>query len=109
MKKFFIFIVLIVLGAGCFSPRVPETVLATPFGLDFRGPKDMEVEIEGLQYQRATNGAVVLTAKSVRTKSRNNPAVIDASTEQIKAHWEGARGIAGEVVEKAVKGAKPIP
>lgn len=100
---------LVLVSAGCLAPRVPQTELETPFGLNFRGPKDMELEFEGVQYQRATNGTVTLTAKSIKTKSRNNPAAIDASSEQIKTHWDGVRGLAGDLVERAAKGAKPVP
>lgn len=100
-------VALVALADGCTS--VPQTVIETPFGMNFRGPKDMELEFDGVQYQRTTNGTVTLTAKTIRTKSRNNPAAIDASTEQIKSHWEGVRGLAGELVERAAKGAKPGP
>jgi hypothetical protein len=97
-------LLLAVIVTGCMAPRVPQTVLETPFG-QFKGPKDMELEIEGLQFQKGTNGAVVLTAKSIRSKSRNNPDAITASNEQIQAHWAGVKGVAGEITERAVEAA----
>jgi hypothetical protein len=93
--------------AGCQTARVPQTVLQTPFG-EFKGPKDMELEIEGLQYQRDTNGIIFLTAKSIRSKTKNNPAVIGASADQDEVRWKGLKDLVGEAVERGIKAGKTL-
>jgi hypothetical protein len=104
MKQLLLVALLALVSIGCIAPRVPQTVIKTPFG-EFRGPKDMV--IEGLQFQHSTNGTIVLTAKSI--SSRNNPEAITASEGQIEAHYRGASVLLEKLAKGAVTGAKPGP
>lgn len=110
MKKLILSLIVLIalVFTGCVAPHVPETVIKTPFG-EFRGPKDMI--IEGLQYQRMTNGSIVLTAKSI--KSHNNPDVLEANSGQIEAHWKGVTQLSERLIAGAAagaaKGVKPTP
>lgn len=102
MKRFLLILPLVFM-AGCMSARVPETsITKTPFG-DFEMAKDMEIEIEGLSFQRDTNGVVTLTAKTIRSKSKNNPKVISASAAQDKVFWDGMKEVASGASEGAVR------
>lgn len=95
---------------GCMAPRVPQSAIPTLFGVA-KLPKDMDIQIEDLKYFRDTNGVVTLTAKSIRSRSRNNPAVIDSSTEQVAANWNGMKNLVeGGIktgIETSAKVAKP--
>lgn len=95
---------------GCTAPRVPQSAIPTLFGVA-KLPKDMDIQIEDLKYFRDTNGVVTLTAKSIKSKSRNNPDVISASTEQVAANWEGMKSLVeGGIktgIETSAKVAKP--
>jgi hypothetical protein len=105
MNKIALLAIVVLFSIGCTTARVPQTTFETPFG-QFKGPKDHELEIEDLKFVRETNGTVMVTAKMIRSKTKNNPRVIDASSAQDSANWEGFKGVAGEIVERAVKGAK---
>jgi hypothetical protein len=105
MKRIIALLPVLILAVGCMAPRVPQTVLETPLG-QFKGPKDMELEIEGLEFIRDTNGVTMLTAKVIRSKTRNNPAAINASSEQMETNWKGFKDVAGEITERVIKGAK---
>lgn len=96
---------ILVFAIGCATPRVPDNrAVRTPFG-DFTLAKDMDLEIEDLKYERGTNGVVLLTAKAIRSKSRNNPDAIAAGTAQIDAHYAGASKVVEKGVEAGIKAA----
>jgi hypothetical protein len=98
MNKILLLALVVICSIGCTSTRIPQTTFETPFG-QFKGPKDHELEIEGLEFIRHTNGTVMVTAKLIRSKTKNNPKVISASAAQDEANWNGLKG----VVEGAIK------
>lgn len=105
IKKIALLTLVVLCSVGCASMRIPQTTFETPFG-QFKGPKDHELEIEGLQFIRETNGTVMVTAKVIRSKTKNNPKVISASAAQDTANWEGFQKVSGEMMERAVRAAK---
>lgn len=92
--------------AGCAS--VPETrLLVNPNGtLTLNLPKDFEAEDFTAKGKIGTN-VIDITAKRISTK--NNPAVIGASTEQVQAQWQGINQLFENAIRAAAKGASPIP
>lgn len=70
--------------------------------VSFELPKDFEAVDFSAEGRIGTN-LVKIAAKSISTK--NNPAVIGASTDQIRAHYEGAQGLVKVALEASEKGA----
>jgi uncharacterized protein YceK len=106
MKKLSLIISIIAL-CGCAS--VPATK-ATFGGHSFTFPKDSSADKLELSVR---SGANELIFKADNWSTKNNPAVIGASTEQIRAHYQGAEGLVKTAIEAAEKGAAksvvPIP
>jgi hypothetical protein len=65
-------------------------------------PKDSSADTIEVSAHIGTN---ILTFKATNWSTRNNPDVVKSSTDQIKAHYEGAGNLAAKVVEAAEKGA----
>lgn len=98
-----LFVGLALIMAGCAS--VPATKVKVG-ELMLSLPKDFEAEDFAAKGKIGTN-VIDLTAKRISTK--NNPAVIGASTEQVQAQWTGINQLFENAIRAAARGASPIP
>jgi hypothetical protein len=110
MRKLFngaAFVGALILGCSIFTGcvAVPSTEIVFA-GIKAKFPKDTSAASLDITVKR---GADTLTFRATNWSTANNPAVIGASTEMIKAHYDGTAGLLREGISAAVKSAAPIP
>lgn len=84
---------------GCASVPSTEIVFA---GIKAKFPKDTKADSLDISVKR---GADTLTFKATNWSTQNNPLVIGASTEMIRAHYAGTEGLVRTSIEASKQGA----
>lgn len=108
IKKLLFLLTALICAALSACVQVPYTRISgdlTKGTFVVRSPKNGT--LEGLDITRGTNGTVHIVV--LKHTVLMDPAVIQSSTDQIKAHWEGAGAVVKEAVQTAIESAKKVP